>query len=64
MKFHLPGVPNVKFDGYCAETRNFLSTFGVFGMGVDVCPMDISPSATMERLCSAGKRFHKRGCRK
>ena len=38
--------------------------WGDFGMGVNLCPIDISPLATLTKLCLAGMRRHKRGCRK
>jgi hypothetical protein len=37
---HLPGLPNVKIDGNCAETREVFEYLGCFGTGVDVCPID------------------------
>ena len=40
---HLPGVINVKLDGYSAETNEDFEYLGFFfGMGVVVCPIDIS----------------------
>ena len=39
-----------KATGTVQGTMNSLSTLRVFGMGVDVCPIDINPSATLEKL--------------
>jgi len=50
-EIHLPRVPNVKVDGYCAETREVLEYVGCFGTGVNLCPIDISPRATLTKLC-------------
>ena len=48
---HLPRVTNAKVDGYCADTREVFEYLGCFGSGVNVCPIDISPSATLTKLC-------------
>jgi len=54
----------VKVDWYCAEKREVFECLGCFGMGVDVLPIEISPSATLKKLSCAGMRRHKRGCKK
>ena len=46
---YLPGVQNVKVDGYCTERS--LSNWGDFSMGVLVCPIDASPFATLRKHC-------------
>ena len=60
---NLPRVPNLKVDGYCAETKYF-SISGAFGMGVFTCPIDKLPSVRLKKLCRTGMRKLKRGCRK
>ena len=47
---HLPRVRNVKLDGYCTETREIFEYLECFGMGVNVSPIDISPSAALKKL--------------
>ena len=46
---NFPSVPNVKVDGYCAETREVFEYLGCFGTGINVCPIDINPSATLTK---------------
>jgi hypothetical protein len=48
---HLPGVPNVKVDGYCAVTGEVFEYLRFFCTDVNICPIDISPSATLTKLC-------------
>ena len=47
MEVHLPGLPNVKVDGYCAETREVFDYKGCFATGFNICPIDINPSPTL-----------------
>jgi hypothetical protein len=47
---HFNGVPNVKVDGYCAETREVFEHQVCFWQGgVNVCPIDLSQSATLTK---------------
>jgi G:T-mismatch repair DNA endonuclease (very short patch repair protein) len=38
--------------GTVQRLEKSLSTWGVFGTGLNVCPIDISPSATLKKLLS------------
>jgi hypothetical protein len=40
---HLAGLPNLKVDGYCAETSKVFEYLGCFGTGVQVRPIGINP---------------------
>jgi hypothetical protein len=44
---HLPRVPNLM--GIVYRLRRYLSTWGVFCMGVHVCPIGTTPSATLTK---------------
>jgi len=48
---HLPGVPNVKVDGYCAETRDFFEYLGCFWYGCQCMPNRHNPTASLTILC-------------
>ena len=56
---HLPGVPNVKFDGYCVLTTEVFENLWCFCTSVNIYPIDICPSPTL-KLCWVGKRRRKR----
>jgi len=45
---YLRGVPNVKVDGSMLRRGKSFSILDAFAMGVEVCPIDISPSATLK----------------
>ena len=59
---HLPAVPNVKDEWYCAEAMEVFEYLGCFGLGVNVCPVDISLTETLKDLCRVGMRRRRRGC--
>jgi len=45
---HLPGVPNVKVDGYCAETREDFQYLGCFWHGCRCMPNRHKPIGNTE----------------
>jgi len=56
----MPEVPNVKFDGFCAESREVFEHLVCFGIGVNFCQIDINQSATPKNLYLVDIRRHKR----
>ena len=46
---HLPSVPNVRIDVYCAELGKSFRTWDVFVTIINVCPIDLRPSATLTK---------------
>jgi len=49
---------------YFSVLVNVIEYLGCFGMSVDICIMNISPSATLEKFLGAGMRRLNRGSRK
>ena len=45
---HLPGVPNMKVDGYCAETREVFEYLGCFWHGCQCTPNRHKPIGNTE----------------
>jgi hypothetical protein len=63
-EMYLLGVPNVKVDGYCQETKKVFEYLGCFGMGVIACPIDLNPLVTLRNPWRTGMRKLWRGCKK
>jgi len=47
---HLPGLPSVKVDGYCAETREVFEYLGCFWHGCQCIPNRHKPIETAESV--------------
>lgn len=47
-ELHLPGLPNVKVDGYCAETREVFEYLGCFWHGCQCMPNRHKPIGNTE----------------
>jgi hypothetical protein len=63
-EMHLPGVPNVKVEVYCQETKEVFEYLGCFGMGVFACPIDINPLVALRKPWRTGMRKLWRRCKK
>jgi hypothetical protein len=55
---HLPGVPNVKVDGY---VQRLIKSSSAFGMGVFVCPNNTNPLVRLGKHCKTTTRKLKPG---
>jgi hypothetical protein len=63
-EMHLPGVPNVKVDVYCQETKEVFEYHGFFFFFFFACPIDINPLLTLRKPWRTGIRKQWRGCKK